>query len=103
MPSSYRTVTLAKSVKGKRTVLRPAVPKHINIGVYSNWISVGEDWYTIDNGGIIHYSDSLYAYECHTTETGAKCAISIGKCYGEREKYRIIIMWDDSMYVYKAN
>jgi len=103
MPTHYRTVSWAKSEKGKRYALNPAVHKELNVSIADTMITIGRARYIFNDSGVLKFSDSLYAYQCRTAASGAKCAISIGKTYGEAENYRIIIMWDDSMYLYKAN
>lgn len=103
MPNHYRTVSWQKSEKGKRYALGPAVAKVVSIRVCDTLIVIGHDRYRINDAGTIKFSDSVYGYQCKS-ESGAGCAISIGNTDAERAaKYRIIIMWDDSMYLYKAN
>lgn len=103
MPTQYKTVTFAKSEKGKRYVLAREIPKRLNVTIGDSVITIGRARYSYSEFGMVKFSDSLYGYQCRTVSSGEKCAISIGKTYGESFHYRIIIMWPDSMYEYKAN
>jgi len=100
MPNHYKTVKFAYSSRGNRLILLPERKLSVEVYIDTGEIAIGKQYYKIRDRIVVN--DSLYAYRCYD-DHNQECAVSVARNYGESTKYRILVVWNDSIYSYKAN